>query len=424
MDDAHACADIIRDQCHIHIPSNEPVYREILDLFANNLEGQGAGTWADIKNGKRDALLPVPYWAWMSRETDVASKLSRVENSTRSIKFTWPLIKDMLSHCQCTVSGTAVEIEPHVPPLVAFGSYWKAKHRVFMSATVTDDAFLVKGLQLAPDTITNPLSYDRETWSGEKMILMPSLMHEDMGRGTIVESFGKPHSRRQYGVVVLTPSFARTKDWEQYGATIAKRESVGNVIDDLRKGQYEAAVVLANRYDGVDLPDDACRILIFDSGPYTENLTDRYQEFCRPDSESTLMRTVRSIEQGMGRSVRGEKDYCIIMAIGADLVRMLRDRTTRRYFSSQMVTQIDLGFEIAGMAKQEIEEDNKDPKSALRDLMVQCLHRDPTGFHGAFSIKLRLSDKLRRPTPVSVELRALLLGGGEAGLVEHRFRRS
>ena len=64
MDDAHACADIIRDQCRIHIPSNEPVYREILELFASNLEGQGAGTWADIKNGKRDALLPVPYWAW------------------------------------------------------------------------------------------------------------------------------------------------------------------------------------------------------------------------------------------------------------------------------------------------------------------------------------------------------------------------
>ena len=89
------------------------------------------------------------------------------------------------------------------------------------------------------------------------------------------------------------------------------------------------------------------------------------------------MRTVRSIEQGMGRSVRGEKDYCVIVGIGTDLVRMLRDRTTRKYFSSQMVTQIDLGFEIAGMARQEIEEDSKDPKSAMKDLMVQCLRRDP-----------------------------------------------
>ena len=377
MDDAHACADIIRDQCRIRIPANEPVYHEIVDLFAGDLEDQGAGTWADIKNDKRDALLPVPYWAWMSRETGVASKLSRVASSKRYIKFTWPLIKDMLSHCQCMVSGTAVEIEPYVPPLMAFGSYWKAKHRVFMSATVTDDAFLVKGLQLGPETIAKPLSYDNETWSGEKMILLPSLIHEGMRREQVVESFGKPNPRRRYGVVVLAPSFARTKDWEQYGAKVARSESVRSVIDELRKGQHQAAVVLANRYDGVDLPDDACRILIFDGRPYTENLTDRYQELCRPDSESTLMRTVRSIEQGMGRSVRGEKDYCVIVGIGTDLVRMLRDRTTRKYFSSQMVTQIDLGFEIAGMARQEIEEDSKDPKSAMKDLMVQCLRRDP-----------------------------------------------
>ena len=377
MDDAHACADIIRDQCCIRIPSNEPVYNEILNLFAADLEGQGAGTWADIKNGKKDALLPVPYWAWMSRETDVASKLSKVASSMRSVKFAWPLVKDMLSHCQCIVSGGAAEIEPYIPPLMAFGSYWKASHRVFMSATVTDDAFLVKGLQLAPESIAKPLSYDKETWSGEKMILLPSLIHEDMTREQVVEWFGKPSQRRKFGVVALAPSFARTKDWEQYGAKIARKESVGSAVDELRRGQHQAAVVLVNRYDGVDLPDDACRILIFDGRPYTESLTDRYQELCRPDSESTLMRTVRSIEQGMGRSVRGEKDYCVVMGVGTDLVRMLRDRTTRKYFSSQMVTQINLGFEIAGMAGQEIEEDNKDPKSALQDLIVQCLRRDP-----------------------------------------------
>ena len=65
----------------------------------------------------------------------------------------------------------SIEIEPYVAPLSAFGSYWKAEHRIFMSATVTDDAFLVKGLKLAPETIMKPLSYPKETWSGEKMVL-------------------------------------------------------------------------------------------------------------------------------------------------------------------------------------------------------------------------------------------------------------
>jgi hypothetical protein len=64
------------------------------------------------------------------------------------LKFTWPLIKDILQHCNCIISGNSIEIEPIVSPLDLFGSYANAKHRVFMSATVTNDAFLVKGLNL------------------------------------------------------------------------------------------------------------------------------------------------------------------------------------------------------------------------------------------------------------------------------------
>ena len=87
------------------------------------------------------------------------------------------------------------------------------------------------------------------------------------------------------------------------------------------------------------------------------------------------MRTVRNIEQGMGRSVRGERDYCVVIAIGSDLVRMLRSKATRKYFSSQMAAQIDLGLEIATMAKQGIEEGNE-PREELNGLVRQCLRRD------------------------------------------------
>src|SRR4030095_16697878 len=42
--------------------------------------------------------------------------------------------------------------------------------------------------------------------------------------------------------------------------------------------------------------------------------------------EVTAMRTARTIEQGLGRSVRGEKDYCAIILTGADLIRRIRPR--------------------------------------------------------------------------------------------------
>ena len=145
-------------------------------------------------------------------------------------------------------------------------------------------------------------------------------------------------------------------------------------IEVLREGKYEKAVVLANRYDGIDLPDDTCRILIFDGRPFSESLVDLYQEICRPSSEATLMRTIRTVEQGMGRSVRGEKDYCVIIVIGADITRLVRDKISRRFLSPQMQTQIEIGLQIAEMARQEIDDGEK-PVAALNGLIRQCLGR-------------------------------------------------
>ena len=374
MDDAHACADAIRESCQLRIPNSDAAYESVRTLFAAELEAQGVGTFADILNGKRDAMLPVPYWAWHDRESDVASILSAaVERS--SIKFAWPLIKNMLRHCQCVVSGTSIEVEPYIAPLDAFGSYWNCSHRIFMSATVTDDAFLIKGLRLPPEAILEPMVYDKESWSGEKMVLLPTLIDESLDRSKLVAHFAPPNVRRQAGIVVLATSFARTGDWSAYKAKIADTESVWKDVNALKDGKYDSTLVLVNRYDGVDLPDDACRILVFDGKPYSESLTDLYEEACRPDSNATLMRAVRTVEQGMGRSVRGEKDYCVIVVLGDDLTRLLRDRMSRSFLSSQMATQIEIGLEIAGMAKSEIKE-GAAALEAFTGLIRQCLERD------------------------------------------------
>lgn len=400
MDDAHACADSIREACRIRIPNDEPAYHALRTLFAADLEAQGVGTFADVCNKKRDAFLPVPYWAWVPRESEIASILSK--NSDRqSIKFAWPLLKDRLGQCQCVVSGGAIEIEPYVAPLADFGSYWQSPHRIYMSATITDDAFLVKGLQLKPEAITKPLSYAKETWSGERMVLLPSLMHDDLSREAMVHGFAKPNAKRRYGTVVLTPSFGRSKDWETLGAVVATKDTVAAVIDGLKKGAYAQTSVLVNRYDGIDLPDDSCRILIFDSRPFSESLIDLNQEFCRPDSDATLMRTVRSVEQGMGRSVRGEKDYSVVVVVGADLIRLIREKGSRRYLSRQSAAQIELGLEIAELAKQEIAE-GKSPQDAFNGLLRQCLNRD-AGWK-AFYI-----ERMSEVTPAGANENVLLL---------------
>jgi len=283
MDDSHACIDAIRDAVTIKLSCEDEPYKKIVDLFSSTLEAQGAGTYADLRGGDRDALLPVPYWEWMDRQAEVVSILSKGKELD-AVKFAWPILKDLTRECRCVISGGGLEISPCLPPLDRFGSYWNAQHRIFMSATVTDDAFLVKGLRLSPAVIRNPLVHKKEKWSGEKMILIPSLIDGRLDRSAIVNRLGKATPGRKHGVVVLAPSFRNVEDWKACGATVATKDTIDDEIARLRNKRCEVPLVIVNRYDGIDLPDDVCRILVFDSKPYSEALTDRYEESCRAAS--------------------------------------------------------------------------------------------------------------------------------------------
>lgn len=374
IDDAHACIDSIKDSYTIKLSNTHQAYQELLELFAVSLEEQGAGTYADIRKNDFGAFLPVPYWEWIDHNAEVVKILSKYSRDD-VVKFAWPLIKDILKDCLCILSGENLEISPYRPPLQMFGSYYKAEHRVFMSATITDDSFLIKGLGLSEETIKSPLVYKEEKWSGEKMILIPSLIDPSLTTPEIVNMFAKSLSSRKIGIVVLCPSFQATVIWEAAGAYVAKRENIQERVEQLRSGFYSETLVIANRYDGIDLPDDACRVLIIDSMPFSEDLLDRYTESCREGSQIVNLRAARIIEQGLGRSVRGEKDYSVIILIGNDLARFVRARDSRKYFSAQTRTQIEIGFEVANLAQEEIDLDTG-PVKTLRGLINQCLNRD------------------------------------------------
>jgi len=374
VDDVHACIDAIRAACTIRLKSESQAYADLRALFDSGLDSQGQGTYADLLNGAYDALLPVPYWDWIDHSPEVAKVLSRNAASS-DIKFAWPLIKDMLVDCDCLVSGTGLEIFPRLPPLSAFGSYHKAAHRVFMSATVSDDSFLIKGMGLSDKTIQSPLTFYGEKWSGEKMVLIPSLLSETLDRSALVERFAKPLRGRKYGVVALVPSFKGAADWKGYGAVLADKATIDSEVTRLRNKEWDTTLVAANRYDGIDLPDNSCRILILDSRPRGESFFDRHQEKCLADTDVIAAKTARTIEQGMGRSVRGEKDYSVILLIGPDLVSAVRSQEARTFLSSQTQKQVEIGLTIADFAKEDIQKGEK-PIHSLFGLINQCLNRD------------------------------------------------
>lgn len=374
MDDAHACIEAIKDACKINLKQGTAPHQEILELFGPEIEKQGVGTYADILRREYDAFLAVPYWDWQDKHSDVAQILAKY-TTLNEVKFGWQILKDILRDCDCYISGNKLEIIPYSVPLNMFGTYENADQRIFMSATVNDDSFLIKGLGLSPETIQNPLSVDKEKWSGEKMILIPSLIDSTLSRGEVVNLMAKPSSKRKFGVVALVPSFNGTKDWESYGSSIAEKHNIISEVEKLKNKDYNNTLVIANRYDGIDLPDNSCRVLILDSAPHFDSLQDRYIENCRSKSDVTLINRAQKIEQGLGRSVRGEKDYSAIVLIGSELIKLIRSKKTRKYFSAQTRKQIELGLEIAEFAKDDIK-NGTEPIQSFLGLLNQLIERD------------------------------------------------
>jgi hypothetical protein len=128
-------------------------------------------------------------------------------------------------------------------------------------------------------------------------------------------------------------------------------ENLEQGVERLRKTKGNLAV-LVNKYDGIDLPDDACRILVVDGVPDTRRLIDAYEQGTLSDSERYLSRQVQRIEQGMGRGIRSNEDYCVVILMGLKLLKVLYAQGAVQYFSPATRKQLNLSREISQQIAQ------------------------------------------------------------------------
>jgi hypothetical protein len=73
-----------------------------------------------------------------------------------------------------------------------------------------------------------------------------------------------------------------------------------NVVDGIAKlrQKHVGLTVLVNRYDGIDLPHDACRVLTIVGLPEVTAYTELTDMSVLSDSQSGLRRQMQRIEQG------------------------------------------------------------------------------------------------------------------------------
>ncbi len=169
-------------------------------------------------------------------------------------------------------------------------------------------------------------------------------------------------------VVVIVPSDERAKYWKDQANLTLNKDNLYEGVTRLKKEKV-GITILVNRYDGVDLPKDACRFLVIDGLPSARRLIDKVEQVILMGSSRKAAQLIQKIEQGMGRGVRSSDDYCAVFLMGRKLTSQLYAGGAIDKFSPATKAQINLSEKISEQIQGE-------GLSQIREAIMYCLHRN------------------------------------------------
>ncbi|HMN44675.1 MAG TPA: DEAD/DEAH box helicase family protein [Povalibacter sp.] len=369
MDDVHAGLDRVRQKYTLNVPP--AVYPEIRQIFQRACEETDAAVWRGIANNEINARYEVPYWLWSPQVPAVAELLSKFKDD-EALSFEWNNVSRYLDYARLCISGAAAEVSLGVAAVEENGSYASAKHRLFMSASIKDGSSLLRDLCLDPKALGRIIEPPSDRGAGERMILPISLIDSGLEKLTVAKICAE--ASVSANVVVLTSSAKQASVWVEAGAKLKQGKDVDAEIADLRASKRGKYVVFAQRYDGVDLPDDACRILVIDGTPGGERLCDQIDVDRQKNSPGYNSRTVNRFEQALGRAVRSSADYAAVLLVGNDLAAFIGRKDVKQALEPHTREQIELGQDVA----EQLREDTGKSEDGIRSAISTLVKRDPT----------------------------------------------
>ncbi|GIT78485.1 DEAD/DEAH box helicase [Leifsonia sp. LS1] len=396
VDDAHSSIPFVEDQFSMTIPAGE-TYRAIRDLFADDIKDQSLSGWNEIRAGAGSAVVPIPYWSWQAK-LDRAAALLAGQASDDENQFRWPLLKDHLELCDVAITPTELEIALPTPYLDAVPSFTGAQRRIYMTATLADDSVVVSRLGADPATALTPVTPADASDLGDRMILTPLQTSRSVSISDLQLSMVA--FARSYNVVVIVPSRFRAKSWEPYTTEIHRADTISACVDRLESG-HVGLVVFVAKYDGVDLPGNACRILVIDGLPERYSPLERVEAAALGDTDVIRTNQIQRIEQGMGRGVRSATDFSAVILLDPRLVQRLDLRADLDVLSPGTRAQIALSRELEPALKGQ-------PMARFDDAIRDFLNRDPAWTGPAKSVLDAL------PYPPPAPLPAYVLAEREA----------
>ncbi|MEC4987352.1 MAG: DEAD/DEAH box helicase family protein [Oscillatoria sp. PMC 1068.18] len=364
FDDAHAAEHLLRDHFTLKIKRNNftELFSKIFELFRSYHEKIGKGiSYSEINHNKdRNTYFFIPPFSLYENCNELKRILVEAKlNNEIDTMFAWEHLKDKIDLCTVFISGKEITITPPMVPVSHFLYFQKGIRRIYLSATLSAKDKFLRTFGKNPEIIAP------KTTAGEceRLIIIPCL-NQTSNREDDLEVAKDIIKDKK--ALILVPSYRRAEKWSDI-ASINSTDEVTKQIGSFRESQSTDKLVLASRYDGIDLPGDTCRVMVIDDLPSSLNIIEKYFW-----EQLQLVKNMRSaiasrVVQAFGRISRGMSDYGVVIITGDKLTDWLFEKENKAILPSFLKQQIEVGIDISEQA-----ESLKD----LIDSASQCLDRD------------------------------------------------
>lgn len=259
-------------------------------------------------------------------------------------KYDHAMIRAGFASTLVYLSYSGIQIRPMIPPTSENKVFAQARQRIYLSATLGTGGELERAFG-RPSITRMPLKSKTAPRSGRRLFVFPDL---------VAGGDGQALTKR---IVALTDKALVLSQDTVEGATDAATELAGKGVPVLGKDELESKGLLAfakadtgilglaNRYDGMDLPDDACRIVVLNGKPDAVGLQEKFLSE-RAEANAALSERIRTrIVQGAGRGTRGPNDFAVVVIRGTDLMKYFARPENIAALEPELQAEVQFGWE-------------------------------------------------------------------------------
>ena len=358
LDDAHAAENYIASMWSVEIKRDihQDLFKQIVHLFEDKISSYFLESLLDESSRNKDIFDMIPAPTFWDRLDSLRSLInenikSRISvNLDISFSYPWSIIQENLAASNVFLSSNKILIRPWTPPTLTHEAFANATQRIYMSATLGAGGELERIIGIPKiDRLPVPAGWDKQG-SGRRFFIFPN---QSFAPKDYIPWVAKRICNQNRTLVlcpnnIIADEIGRSTKGHCNNISIMKSDDVENSLKPFT-GHSNAALILTNRYDGIDLPDDSCCQLLIAGNPDAVNLQERFIHKRLGIYSLIKDRIITRFTQAAGRCTRGVRDYSIVILVGEDLHTFCLKNENLGVMHPELQAELKFGLENSGV---------------------------------------------------------------------------